>query len=242
MKRFPNHSRIACTFGLLALCGTSPLPAGAAGLKHEKKTPAELREDYLAKVEPRYALAEGTGTVGSLWSPNGALVDPFADYKARTLHDLLTISVSVQTTAAQSGTVNNSRAFANNSAITGLFGGISTANTNPLLAANSSESLKGGGQTSSNTTFSTSLTGEVIAVFPNGNIVVEGHRQIFMNNQHEEVIVRGVARPGDIAPNNTVASSSLSNLEIELKGKGIISDSVRPPNPITRAVLWLFGF
>lgn len=242
MRHLIPRNASAPTFWLVALCCTLPSLARASGMKHEKKTPAELREDYLAKVEPRYALVETGGTVGSLWSPSGVLVDPSADYKARILHDLLTISVSVQTTAAQSGTVNNSRAFATNSAITGLFGGISTVNTNPLLAANSSNSLKGQGQTSSNTTFSTNLTGEVIAVFPNGNVVVEGHRQIFLNNQHEEVIVRGVARPGDIAPNNTVASSALSNLEIELKGKGIISDSVRPPNPITRAVLWLFGF
>ncbi|MES2394220.1 MAG: flagellar basal body L-ring protein FlgH [Acidobacteriota bacterium] len=49
-------------------------------------------------------------------------------------------------------------------------------------------------------------------------------------------------RPGDIGPNNTVASTSLSNLEIEMKGKGIISDGTRPPNVITRAILWLFGF
>jgi len=54
--------------------------------------------------------------------------------------------------------------------------------------------------------------------------------------------VRGMVRPGDISPNNTVASTSLSNLEIEMKGKGIISDSVRKPNPITRAVLWLLNF
>ena len=127
------------------------------------------------------------------------------------------------------------------SAITGV-GGLTPAATNPLLAANSSSSLKGQGQTSSNTTFSTSLTGEVIAVFPNGNLVVEGHRQIEMNSQHEEVIIRGIARPGDITPNNVIASSSLSDLEIELKGKGIISDTVRPPNPVTRAILWLFGF
>jgi flagellar L-ring protein precursor FlgH len=49
-------------------------------------------------------------------------------------------------------------------------------------------------------------------------------------------------RPGDIGPNNTVLSTALSNLEIEMKGKGIISDGVRRPNPITRAVLWLFNF
>jgi len=54
--------------------------------------------------------------------------------------------------------------------------------------------------------------------------------------------VRGMIRPGDIGPNNTVQSMSLSNLEIEMKGKGIISDGVRPPNLLTRAVLWLLNF
>jgi flagellar L-ring protein precursor FlgH len=116
------------------------------------------------------------------------------------------------------------------------------ASTNPLLAGQSSSVLKGQGSTSSNTTFATSLTGQVIAVFPNGNMVVQAERQIFMNNQHENVIVRGMIRPGDIGPANTVPSSALSNLEIEMKGKGIIADGVRPPNPITRAVLWLLNF
>jgi len=54
--------------------------------------------------------------------------------------------------------------------------------------------------------------------------------------------VRGMVRPGDIGPNNTVASTALSNLEIEMKGKGIISDGVRPPNFITKAILWLLNF
>jgi len=82
----------------------------------------------------------------------------------------------------------------------------------------------------------------VIAVFPNGSLAVQAERQIFMNNQHENVIVRGMIRPGDIGPNNTVPSSALSNLEIEMKGKGIIADGVRPPNAFTRAVLWLLNF
>jgi flagellar L-ring protein precursor FlgH len=170
------------------------------------------------------------------------MVEPAADYKAHSLNDIVTVVASVQTTAAQSGTVDSERNFNTNSAITGMAGGLSTKGTNPLLAASSSTTLKGTGATNSSTAFSTSLTGQVIAVLPNGNLVIEAHRQIDMNNQHEEVIVRGIARPGDITPSNSVASSSLSALEIELKGKGIISDSVRPPNPLTRAILWLLGF
>jgi flagellar L-ring protein precursor FlgH len=39
-----------------------------------------------------------------------------------------------------------------------------------------------------------------------------------------------------------VPSTALSNLEIEMKGKGIIADSTRRPNVVTRALLWLTGF
>jgi flagellar L-ring protein precursor FlgH len=82
----------------------------------------------------------------------------------------------------------------------------------------------------------------VIAVLPSGNLVVEAQRKIFMNNQHEDVTVRGVVRPVDISSANTVPSAALSSLQIEMKGKGIISDSTRNLNPITRAILWLVGF
>jgi len=212
-----------------------------ASAKPRAKTPEQLRADYLARLQQYHSLAPEEHTVGSLWTTQNALGDITADYKARRLNDTITISVAVQTTAAQSGTVNTSRAFATNSAVTGVAGNTFAA-TNPLLAANSTTTLKGSGQTASNTAFSTNLTGQVIAVMPNGNLVVEAQREIFMNNQHENVTVRGMIRPGDIGPNNTVASTALSNLEIEMKGKGIISDGTRPPNFITRAVLWLFGF
>jgi flagellar L-ring protein FlgH len=228
--------------GMIALGLAVGLGSPAQATKKPKKSAEDLRSDYLTKIAQIYVAPLPDRSPGSIWSATGPLVDPGTDYKARTLNDTLTVLVSVQTTAAQSGSVNNSRDFSTSSAITGLLGGLSTTGTNPLFAAQSSHALKGQGQTSSNTTFSTSLTGQVIAVLPNGNLVVEAHRLIDMNNQHEEVIVRGLARPGDIAPNNTVPSTALSNLEIELKGKGIISDSVRPPNPITRAILWLFGF
>jgi flagellar L-ring protein FlgH len=227
---------------LLLLLG--PICPSANGLFHKqpKKTSAELRAEYLATVSQAVVSSSTQHTAGSVWRPDGLMIDPSADYKARALNDLVTVIVSVQTTAAQSGSVDSERDFSTNSAISGLAGDLSTKGTNPLLSAASSTTLKGSGATNSSTAFSTNMTGQVIAVLPNGNLVIEAHRQIDMNNQHEEVILRGIARPGDITPTNAVPSSSLSSLEIELKGKGIISDSVRPPNPLTRAILWLFGF
>jgi flagellar L-ring protein precursor FlgH len=227
---------------VLALLGTlSTFALCASAKKDNPKSPENLRAAYLARLQQKSISVADEHTVGSLWSPESPLGDFSVDYKARHLNDTITIEVAVQTTAAQSGSSDSERSFSTTSAITGVMGR-SPASTNPLMAANSSQTLKGQGSTASNTKFSTSLTGVVIAVLQNGNLVVEAERKIFMNNQHEDIIVRGMIRPGDIGSSNTVSSTALSNLEIEMKGKGIISDGVRPLNPITRAVLWLLNF
>jgi flagellar L-ring protein FlgH len=226
----------------IALLGVSSMHVFAADPpKTKPKTPQELRADYITRLQEGSFPVADQHTVGSLWSAASPLGDFASDYKALHLNDTITILVSVQTTAAQSGTVDSERSFSTNSAITGVMGNAPKA-LNPLLAANSASVHKGQGSTASNTTFQTSLTGQVIAVLPNGNLVVEAGRQIFMNNQHENIVVRGMIRPVDIGPSNTVASAALSNLEIEMKGKGIISDGVRPPNPITKALMWLLNF
>jgi len=225
------------------LLAAAILPAAGLSLtKKPKVTPAQLRMEYIARLQEKDAAAPPRQTVGSLWVPGGSLGDLSTDFKAQKMNDTIVILVSVQTTAAQSGDSSYQRAFQTSSGITGLPGGLKTSGVGTLFNANSATTLKGQGATDSNTTFQTSLTGQVIAVMPSGNLVVEAQRKIFMNRQHEDVTIRGVVRPGDIGPNNTIASASLSNLEIEMKGKGIISDSTRPVNPITKAILWLFGF
>jgi len=236
---------LAATLGFAALsfAGLCIAPASAAILgKQPKKDAAQLRVDYITRLEQQDVKSVPGQTLGSLWSPESTLSDLSLDYKARKLNDTIIIMVAVQTTAAQTGDASYQRTVQTSSAITGLAGNVSTGAMNPLLAANSSTALKGAGATDSNTTFSTTLTGQVIAILPSGNLVVEAHRMIFINNQHEDVTVRGVVRPNDIGPSNTVSSASLSNLEIEMKGKGIISDSTRALNPVTRAILWLVGF
>jgi flagellar L-ring protein FlgH len=237
-------SRSVATPALAALLLVSLMPQVQANpfKRQAASDAARLRTDYIARLQQQDMHAMEPHTVGSLWSAGSSLGDLSTDFKASKLNDTITILVAVQTTAAQSGNSSYQRTLQTNSAITGLAGSASTANLNPLFNANSATALKGTGATDSNTTFRTSLTGQVIAVLPSGNLVVEAQRRISMNNQNEIVTVRGVVRPNDIGPGNAVSSASLSNLEVEMKGKGIISDSTRPLNPITRAILWLVGF
>jgi len=63
-----------------------------------------------------------------------------------------------------------------------------------------------------------------------------------MNNEKQTILLRGVVRRGDIGPTNTVSSDSVGDLELEIKGKGVISDSVRQPNRVLRTILHLLDF
>src|SRR3984957_2652544 len=116
------------------------------GARGKKAGTHNLRTACIARVQQQPTTQEIT-TLGSLYTPSGAFNDMSADYKARHLGDIVTLLVSETTAASSTGDVNNSRAFAANSAITNLPGTKSQA-ANPLLGMTSSKSLKGQGETS----------------------------------------------------------------------------------------------
>jgi len=202
----------------------------------------QLRADYISRMERQMPSTQEAGTLGSLYLPNGALTDMVADYKARRVDDVVTLVVFENTTAQSTGDVNTQRATTTSAAITALPGKLKTGGVNPLFGSNSSQQLTGKGETSAGSNVTTTLSARVIALLANGNMVVEAERKVDINSQHETMVVRGVLRPGDVGPNNTAPSTALANLEIELKGKGVVSDSIRRPNPIMRTLLWLVGF
>lgn len=222
---------VAATFTLLQ--GALPL----WGSTKTKQDSEKLRAAYIARMQQQPVTQEVAST-GSLYTPSGAFTDMSSDYKAHRLGDLVTLLVSETTAAQSTGDVNNSRTFAANSAITTIPGTSSQA-ANPLLGMTSSKSLKGTGETSTGSTVTATLSAHVIALLPNGNMVVEAERHTIISSQHEDLIVRGVLRPGDVGPSNTASATSLADLEIELKGKGVVSDYIGRQNPIIRGLLWL---
>jgi flagellar L-ring protein precursor FlgH len=210
-------------------------------LAREKPAKRDTLADYVQRMSAK-APALSPVTVGSLWDDSGKFANMVADYKASRVGDLVTISVAQNLSASSTGNVSTNRTFSVNSGITALPGKLKTAGVANLFGANSAEALSGKGQATSQTSLSTTLTGRVAAVLPSGTLVVEAERQITMNNQHETVILRGLVRPGDLDAANTVASNNVGNLEVEVKGKGIISEGTRPVNPIMKWILRVVGF
>jgi len=60
----------------------------------------------------------------------------------------------------------------------------------------------------------------VVEVLDNGNLALEGKRDIAVNKEKYTLTLTGIARPIDIATDNTIASSKMSNVLFGLTGKG----------------------
>lgn len=226
--------------GLALGLSLAPPPARAMGLKKKKPQPTENGlQQYIERAK---TVKSTTPTTGSLWTGQSPYSDLASDYKAHNINDLVVIQIVESTSAAEDGAVKTSRSFSANSGVSMMGTPGLTSGLLNLFTPTSNQALNGSGQTSSNATLSTSLSGRVVDVLPNGFLAIEAERQVFMNNQHQTVVVHGVIRPGDITSSNTVPSTAVSNLEVELKGKGVISDGTAPPNKLVRTILKLVGF
>lgn len=216
------------------------VPVNGIGFKKKGSPPKDYLADYISRVK---AVKAAMPETGSLWTQQSPYSDLAGDYKARNINDLIVIQVVESTTAVEDGAVKSARTFSASSGISGLMGTPGpTAGIQNIFAPNSTRTLNGQAQTSSDASLSTSLSGRVADVLPNGFLVIEAVRQVYMNNQHQTMIIHGIVRPGDIASNNAIPSTSISNLEVELQGRGVISDGVAPPNALVRFLLKLVGF
>lgn len=196
---------------------------------------------YLARVQTAQPAAPAL-SLGSVWVDTGRMASLSADYKAMTTGDLITIVVVQGVTSTNAGAVSTARTFSASSGVDSLPGKLKVGGAASLLGLHSAETLSGKGQASTTANVTTTLAGRVVAVLASGNLVVEAERVINMNHEKQTIVLRGVVRRGDIGPDNTVASNTVGDLELEIKGKGVISDGVRPPHPLLRAILRILNF
>jgi flagellar L-ring protein precursor FlgH len=82
----------------------------------------------------------------------------------------------------------------------------------------------------------------VTHVLRNGNLVVEGSKNVGINSENQIITVRGVIRPIDLDTTNSVQSARLAQMEIQVNGKGVIGDAVHRPNFVYRLLLGLLPF
>ena len=90
-----------------------------------------------------------------------------------------------------------------------------------------SETFVGSGNTLTAGDFSATLSVLVTDVEHNGNLRVEGFSFVRVNKEVQRITLTGVVRLDDVAPDNTVASEKIANVDLKADGKGAVAGKTR---------------
>ncbi len=154
------------------------------------------------------------------------------DSRARDLHDLVTVRVVENisgTGVADSSLDKNSSSSASLNSFFGIESKLpGFINPSSLASTKSNTGFKGGGATTRSSLLTATLAARVAEVLPNGDLVLEGIREIEINGDRQVIVLTGVARPADISPENVILSTSIAQLRIRYFGRGLMKDNLKP--------------
>lgn len=163
----------------------------------------------------------------------------YSDRRAAKVGDVVTILIVESASASQRAIQDSKREIGLKLDLGAIARGISRLSS--FLGAGPA-SIGGGdshssaGSISRSGSIETRISARVLELLENGNLLVEGTKELVINGQKDRITVRGVVRPQDIAPDNTVLSTQMADLRISYEGKGIVG---RPGPGIMRKVLGL---
>lgn len=170
---------------------------------------------------------------GSIWQSTSAGVTE--DMKARRRGDIITVVISETASASKEAKTGTSRDSAVGAGIPNLMGlekaGILKSNFSDLaniIKASANSSFKGSGSTSRQENLNATITARVVDVQSNGNLMIEGRRNIRVNEEDQIIVLEGTIRTRDISPDNTVNSIYVADARISYSGRGIVSDQQSP--------------
>jgi flagellar L-ring protein FlgH len=222
---------VSLGFVRVAVAAGVMLASGAAYAQNAQEPaapkPSEYDALFLKYLAEARATAQAPQTPDSLWMAglNG-------DLRARRVNDLVTIRVIELVTAQGSADSSLDKNSSASASVTNLFGAESKfpgwLDPSSLVAANASTDFKGGGSTTRTGSLTAAMTARVVEVLPNGDLALEGVREIEINGDRQIIVLTGVARTADIGPGNVVPSTAIGQMRIRYFGRGLIKDNLQP--------------
>jgi flagellar L-ring protein precursor FlgH len=185
-----------------------------------------------APVVPQPKIASSVPT-GAIFSPSNA-DSWFGEKKTYQVGDVITVLLSESMNGSASATNEASRETSTDVltaaqlARIGSPGGLllDSQNGTPI---DTTVSSSGSGATGQSASLTGTMTAQVLEVFPNGNLMIRGEKIVNFSTGSEVIQVKGIIRPQDVQPDNTVQSKRIASAQISYKGTGQNANASRTP-------------
>jgi flagellar L-ring protein precursor FlgH len=202
---------------------------GAAGcVRHIHPYKPKVR-DY--KLD-RYASVGDGHASGSLWSDSSDTL--FTHRRSHRIGDLITVMIREQSNATRNAGTELSRSTERKLGIDAFAGAMKalaaahpSIDPSKLISLASKNEFSGKGETKRSGTLDAMLTARIKRVLPNGDLYVEGHKVVLINDEESHLYLSGVVRPSDLEADNTVLSSVIADMQLEYTGRGDIANQQR---------------
>ena len=192
--------------------------------------------------------ASSTDDSGSLWATaSSGTSSPFADLRALRVNDVVIVRVEevadarrgADTKVSRTGRFWNSLNFV--PLVGPLLAGLGDASVQATGGLDTENSFSGEGRSGRSERLLATVPASVMKVYDNGNMFIEGHRVVLVNNEEQHLYVSGVVRPIDIDEQNSIKSSMIADAEIEFVGQGAVTEGQSTPWG-TRVASWVWPF
>lgn len=185
--------------------------------------PTNVHQPMTVRPAPRPEAANANGSIYQAANARPL----FEDRRARYVGDTITVRITESTSASTKSNDKLDRSGSNSGSLSGL-AGLTGRSLDGLASykTTSANAFSGKGEAANNNVFTGSMTVTVIDVYPNGNLLVSGEKQVAIGHEQEFVRVSGVINPSFVDASNSVPSSSIADARIEYKSSGQISDGL----------------
>jgi flagellar L-ring protein precursor FlgH len=213
----------------LTLLGYAALIGALALLQGCATTPADTA-GYAATLPQPDRLPPPTS--GAIYRA-GEEMTLFQDPKAHRVGDIITIVLVEQTSASKKADTTTSKkqdVAMDNPTLFGLplsfnMPGKPGRDLNLATTLSGTRDFAGSGDSSQSNQLTGNVSVTVAEVLSNGNLVVRGEKRLTINQGDEYLKFSGIVRPEDIAPDNTVLSTSVADARISYVGKGMLDEA-----------------
>lgn len=152
----------------------------------------------------------------------------YSDRKARQVGDIVTVIITESSKASKSDETHLSKKIGANGSLSELF---RIGNLPLKVGVDGSSGYTNSGSTTRSGSVDAKISATVKEVLPNGNLKLEGIRNVIVNNDVQTIAITGIVRPEDISADNTVLSIYMADAEIKYYGKG---ESTQYPGFVTK--------
>lgn len=162
---------------------------------------------------------------GGIYRPDFSIA-LFEDRRATRVGDIISVILSERTQSSKTADTEITKESAISFDAGTVLGVAPTlGDYNLQTEVNQDRELTGEASSDQSNSLSGSIAVTVSEILPNGLLVVRGEKWMTFNRGEEYIRIRGLIRPEDVQPDNTILSTRLADARITYSGTGDLADA-----------------